>query len=187
MCHFITATLPQTIERKSVRAIFKSHGLAFKVITNPHVQAQIDPEDLYILTTTGNCDCGTILGSLSRGGEAGTGNYKTQIKKLRKQGWSEAKIQRWVSEKEQLQEKQERENAILAAQGEAEASRWLDFIRVLLTSGLTPRVGLLLHTYQGGIESERLEISQTAELQLAYLTPEFLMSIEEDVLYEFVF
>lgn len=56
----------------------------------------------------------------------------------------------------------------------------------MLTSDYTRRIGLLLHMYHGGIESERISIVRREIVKLAELTPELLMRIKEDVLYEFV-
>jgi hypothetical protein len=185
MCHFITATLPQTANHKSVSAIFTSYQLAFKQIANPHVLSQLDAKDIYILTTTGRCDCGTVLGRLNGSSESQSINYPNDVKKFRKQGWSEAKIQRWLSEKEQVQEKQESKNIILTEESTLEASHWVEFIKVLLKSGFTQRLGLLLHLYHSGIESERIKILRKERICLAELSPEFIMRIEEDILYEF--
>lgn len=186
MCHFITAVLPETAEYTSIASIFTSYHRAFKQIANPHVLSQLDAGDMYILTTAGDCDCGTVLGRLSYSSEPASTSYKNDIKKFRKQGWSDAKIQRWVSEKEQLQEKSASINAILTEEGSAEASYWVSFINAVLKSGFTQQFGLLLHSYDGGIESERIKILRKQRVQIAELTPEFVMLMKEDVLYEFV-
>lgn len=43
--------------------IFSRHKLRFKEIENESVREHLEPGDLYILTTQGMCDCGTVLGS----------------------------------------------------------------------------------------------------------------------------
>jgi hypothetical protein len=186
MCHFITATLPQNVEQDAVAGIFKSYNLAFNLISNPHVLSQLNPKDIYILTTTGHCDCGTVLGMLNRSEDSKAVSYERELEKHRKQGWSEAKIQRWLAEKEQVKEKTEREDEAQAEIASAEATRWTRFISDLLQLGHIPRIGLLLHLYGGGIESERIRNLKKEEIKLADLTPRFIMAMEEDVLYEFL-
>src|SRR5687768_8778719 len=109
MCHYITATLPQSVDTDSVAPIFRSHKFAFDLISNPHVSAQLEAGDLYLLTTTGHCDCGTALGSLNVRGPQDDLSHERELKKFRKQGWSEAKIARWIQQKENTKEKHLRE------------------------------------------------------------------------------
>src|SRR5262245_11617386 len=104
MCHYLTAMLPQSVELKSIAPIFESHKIGFELISNPHVAAQVDPQDWYILTSRKHCDCGTALGSLNQQRAANVTSYDRELKKFRKQGWSEGKIQRWLEQKEQTKE-----------------------------------------------------------------------------------
>lgn len=117
MCHYITATLPHEVELKSVAQIFDSHKLGFELISNPHVAEQIDPQAWYILTTGKHCDCGTAVGSLALQRTAKVLSYDREVMKLRKQGWSEAKIRRWLEQKEQTKERHRREDEALARGG----------------------------------------------------------------------
>jgi hypothetical protein len=184
MCHYITATLPQVVELKSVGPIFETHKLGFELISNPHVAEQIDPRDWYILTSRKHCDCGTALGSLNRRWAAKVSNYNRELKKFRKQGWSEAKIQRWLEQKEQSKERHRREDEALAEGGGSELDRWIVFLNNLVKSGHVSRFGLLLHWYHGSVEGERIKIQRRETVRLSELNPARLMKIEEDVLYE---
>ena len=186
MCHYITATLPQAVDLKSAAPIFESHKLGFEVISNPHVAEQVDPGDRYILTSRKYCDCGTALGSLND--EVGTklSSYERASKKLRKQGWSEAKIQRWLDQTEQTTERRRREDEALAKGGGPEIDRWIELLNDLIRSGPSPRLGLLLHWYHGSVEGERIKIKRRERLRLPEVKSELLMRIEEDVLYEVV-
>ncbi len=186
MCHYITATLPNAVGLEAVAPIFESHKLGFKLISNPHVSDQIDPGDWYILTTRKHCDCGTALGSLNYKGAGTVVSYERELKKFRRQGWSEAKIERWLAQKEQTRERHLREDESRAEGSTAELDRWLGVINDLLRPGLTQRLGFLLHSYQTSIESERIKIRRREKLRLPELNPERLMRIEEDVLYEVI-
>lgn len=185
MCHYITATLPHVVEPNSVAPIFENHKLGFKLISNPHVSLQIDSGDWYLLTTRKYCDCGTALGSLNQYvGKVRT--YEHDLEKFRKQGWSEAKIDRWLEEKQRTKERREREAESHAQGSTPELDQWLAFLNDLLKSGHARRVGLLLHWYQRSIESERISIQRRERLELLELNQELLRKMEEDVLYEFV-
>ena len=182
MCHYITVTLPQTADADSVAPIFRSHKLGFQVITNPHVSEQVEAGDLHILTSK-NCDCGTAVGSLNASPPHEDFSYEPELKKFRNQGWSEAKINRWLEQKEQTKQKH-----LEARDKESthELNQWIRLITDVLQSGYARRIGLLLHMYHGGIESERISILRREKVKLAGLTPELLMRMKEDVVYEFV-
>jgi hypothetical protein len=186
MCHYITATLPQNVKPELIAPIFESHKFGFKLVSNPHVAAQTTPADLYVLTTRGNCDCGTVLGSSSRDDRAEGVSYEKELKKFRQQGWSETKIQRWIEQKEQVKDRHRREDEAGGKASEPLAAPWIRLITELLTFGYTRRVGLLLHWYSRGIESERIKIVNKERVRLAELTAEVLVSMKEDVLYEFM-
>jgi hypothetical protein len=186
MCHYITATLPIKDDIASVASIFKSHGFGFELISNPHVAEQIGPQDCYVLTSGKYCHCGTALGSLTNRVPAKAINFEAQVKKLRKQGWSEAKIKRWLEQKEQTKERHLRDDEALAKGGDPELDRWIMLFKELIKVRQLPTVGLLLHWYHGSVEGERIKFQRRERFRLSELTAERLMRIEEDVLYEIV-
>ena len=51
-------------------------------------------------------------------------DFEPQVRKLRKQGWSEAKIKRWLDQKEQTKERHLREDEALTKGGAVELDRW---------------------------------------------------------------
>lgn len=186
MCHFITATLPTNAIVKSVAAIFDAHKLAFREISNSSIAAFTGPDEMQILTTTGHCDCGTVLGSLNCPDKTEQLSLNRELDRLRKKRWSEARIQRWIEEKERTKEKHAREDANQARTGTPLAAEWISFISDVLRSGQTQSIGLLLHQYRGGIESERIKVLDRKRVILTGLTPAVLMEMKEDVLYEFL-
>ncbi|HKP82048.1 MAG TPA: hypothetical protein VJT69_08515 [Pyrinomonadaceae bacterium] len=167
-------------------SIFKSHGFGFELISNPHVAQQIGPHDYYVLTSGKYCDCGTALGSLNDRVPAKAVDYEPQVRKFRKQGWSEAKIKRWLEQKEQTKERHLREDEALAKGGDPELDRWIMLFNELIRVRQIPTVGLLLHFYHGTVEGERIKIQRRERLRLSEVTAERLMKIEEDVLYEII-
>ena len=178
--------MPNRDDVASVAAIFKSYGFGFELISNAHVAEQIGPHDWYILTSGKYCDCGTALGSLNDRVPAKAVDYESQVRKLRKQGWSEAKIKRWLEQKEQTKERHLREDEARAKGGDPELDRWIMLFNELINVRQTPTIALLLHWYHGSVDTERIKIQRRERLRLSEVTAERLMKIEEDVLYEFV-
>jgi hypothetical protein len=176
MCHLITTTLSHDTELGALRPVIREHRMALAPIYNSHVATQLPRGTLYLRATQGMCDCGTALGCLTRGDRDPHHAGERDQERLRRKGWGEAKIARWVAERERSAGRETRR---------AEADRWLTFIRAVLETGRTHRFGLLLHWYCGGIETERINLRDTRRLPIAQVTPDTLMEIEEDVLYEF--
>ena len=185
MCHFITATLPGSSNLQLMAEIFEEQKLGFERILNPHVRRQIEPGDIQILTTRGHCDCGTVLGSLDRNGADLSHDYEREVGRLRMKGWSGQKIRRWIGEKEQTKARQLREDSQMLRNRTPEARRWIEFLTAVLESGATSRIGLLVHVYHGGIESDRIEILRIERVRLGELIPQSLMRMKEDLIYEF--
>ena len=189
MCHFITATLPAKTDVKRAADIFARHKLRFETIENETVRKHLEVGDLYILTTTGHCDCGTVLGSQYREPEP-TSEQKEQfrkrdIEKLKKKGWSQSKIDRWIKEAELTEEKEKRSVELAHEYGVRFASDWVAFIQDILNSRVADRIGLLVHSYSGGLGA-RIPIAGKKQVNLKELNENVLLQMSEDVIYEFV-
>lgn len=189
MCHFITATLPGETDRKKAVEIFARHKLSFKEIENESVRCHLEPGDIYILTTSGHCDCGTVLASQYRDPEQ-TAEQKElfrnrDIEKLKKKGWSKAKIDRWLKEAELTADKEARGEELAHEYGVRFASDWVAFIEDIFSSKVASRVGLLVHSYSGGLGA-RIPIDGKKQVSLKELNENVLLRMSEDVIYEFV-
>ena len=185
MCDYITAILPPGVDPDSVSSIFEEHKFGFELIVNPHLAKQVEPGAWQVMTTRGQCDCGTAIGSLTRPEGEKEPNFDRELTKFRAQGWSEAKIQRWLDQKSQVQERHKREDDHQAQGSTAELDQWINLINDLLNTGKARWLGLLLHTYHRGIESERITIVSREKVMLAELTAAQLMKLKQDVVYEF--
>ena len=186
MCDFIVAILPGNVDIPAVAAVFERHKRGFRQIHNPFLSAQIAPGDICILTTRGMCDCGTPLGSQVYNSARETSGFEMQTAKFRKQGWSEAKIQRWREQKDSGRDKQEREDKARAETSAQEVERWIWFLTDLLVSGLTDRIGLMRHYYRRGFETERLKIERLESVSPEQRTIDQLLHLEDGVVYNYV-
>ena len=179
MCHFITAVLPDVDQTAAIAGLFRKHGRAFRPLDNLSVQAQLQPGERYYFTTNGACDCGTGLGAAQRTGRSRRrSTVESQMEMLRKKGWNESKVARWLQQHDEQQMAQSRGGDLSGG-----VKSWAALIKEIVTSGRAPSVGLLLHTYAGPL-SEPIKFARK-EVKLEELTSEMLRGIDEDVLYEF--
>jgi len=190
MCHFITATLPVEADLNRSEEIFKAHRLSFRQTENESVREYLEKGDLYILTTKGMCDCGTVLASQCSDDE-GSDEIDVQkskdraLEKLKAKGWSASKIARWQkeqdlsAEREKMQDRRAHENSLTRVED------WVNFIHDLLSSKATKRIGILVHEYSGGLD-KRIKILGKQCVSLKDLTPKLLVEMREDVMYDFI-
>jgi hypothetical protein len=180
MCHFITAVLPPSVQTSSIATIFKKHGRALRPLESESIQAQLRPGEGYFVTTNGHCDCGTGLGaSLRRSRSRRRGGLDSQVEKLRRKGWSAAKIARWLQQHDEQQMAQSRKGDLSGG-----VDDWIELLNEIITSRLSTSVCLLLHSY-GGPLNEPIKLSARKVIRKEEITSEALGAIEEDILYEF--
>jgi hypothetical protein len=186
MCYYITATLPTGTKLKALMPVFDSYEMAFSPVNNKHIQSQLGSEELYFRPTQGYCDCDTVLGSLDISQMHDALVDSKKVKKLRKKGWSEEEINNWISEKMQKERaKKRKKDKYWPEFRNQQATRWINFLRELLDTGLTSRVGILIHWYKGGLDAEQIKIKKTQRINVESISAELLMNLKEDVLYEF--
>ena len=66
-----------------------------------------------------------------------------------------------------------------------EIKRWMEFLHSLLDPKIVSRIGLLKHWYNKGLQNEEIIIKRTERVEVNDISPELLLNLEEDVLYEF--
>lgn len=180
MCHFITATLPKTADHVALDTLARTFGRQFQPLASPAVAAQLPSGLAYFLTTLAHCDCGTSMGSV-RQAAARAPDWSAEEARFLKKGWSRAKVARALS---QRQEKTELKQEANEKAERAEAASLERFVSGVLASGLTPGLGLLLHSYRGPLNEEFSILRQEKVASNAPLA-EVLPTAEEDVLYLF--
>src|SRR5262249_8003102 len=148
------------------------------------VQRSLEPDEHYLQLSSGNCDCGTVLGSLRRLSDRSS-RVSEQAAKLRRRGWSESRIERTLAARADAA--RQRVQARHARFGDAhlDADQWLSLLRELIAASGAAYVGLLLHWYAGSVEAEPIAIRRREAVALDAVTADFLLWVEEDVLYVF--
>jgi len=184
MCFYITATLPKNTILEDFRNLFNKHNMAFSPLKNTHVSSQLRPEELYLRATKDYCDCDTILGSYNQFKSYQKLLNSKKVKTLRKKKWTEEEIDEWIKEK--LNKKEPKSGKKLTPlEEELEINRWLDLLHGLLNSKKVSRIGLLKHWYAKGLQDEEIRIKKTEKANINAITSDYLLNLEEDVLYEF--
>jgi hypothetical protein len=172
MCHFIKLVLPAQADIPALREIASRHGRVLNPISEPRVDHELPPGDHAYLATTGHCDC-----------ETGLVNWKSmrrehdedrEVVRLRRDGWSEAKIQRWRS---QRGEAVARKIDARTKSREHELEEWRSLLSDLLDTKID-HVGILVHWVTD-------DIRQGPVLSRERLTTETIGSLEQSVLYTF--
>jgi hypothetical protein len=143
---------------------------------------EIDGQPM-LLVSDGRCECGTALGSGSSPAEWDEASYGHDVKRLRKRGWSEHKIARWLETKRSSHAKLER-LAHEHADGPAAqpVDGWLEWLENALGPGAVGQVGLrVCH----GDESWSAATPHVTR-RIADVGPADLRAMEESTLYVFV-
>lgn len=169
MCLFLTLVLPADARPDALRPLLASHRLRLDPARDRElVPALVAGEQAF--TTGGYCDCGTAL-ALRRSRRAiGPG----EVARLRRSGWSEAKVKRWIEQRKGDVERKERKRD---AEGRSEITFWQGLLGELLDSGLA-QVGFLVHMADDAVQ--RGPLVPRAELAAATAH-----GLPENVLYLF--
>ena len=185
LCFYIAATMPKGTQIENIREILELYKMEFSEIHNPMVQAQLRPGELYFRATKDYCDCDTVLGSLNSLQDFQTISKSKKIKALKKKNWTEEEINNWINDKLRTKQNKHRKKFNPIERNE-KLNRWINFLHDLLDNKTVSHIGLLKHWYTRGLENEDIKIKNTQKISINKVTPDFLLNIEEDLLYEFL-
>ncbi|MFX1571629.1 MAG: hypothetical protein ACFFB0_02690 [Promethearchaeota archaeon] len=184
MCYYITATLPNDVNLEELKSYFDKFNMDFSPINNSNVKPQLRPNEMYLRATKSYCDCDTVLGSQNLSQEYKKLLKSKKIRTLKKKKWSEEQIHNWIMNK--INSKQHK-TALKKTPIEIhqEIDKWRNFLHTILNVAKIKRIGLIKHWYNTGLVNEEILIKNTEEIKFKEITPNLLLNLEEDVLYEF--
>ena len=185
MCFYITATLPKDVDLEQLKDTFNEYNMAFNPIKNNNIQSQLRTGELYFRATKDYCDCGTVLGSSNNLQEYQNLLNSQKVRTLKKKKWTDEEIDKWIKEKLQKKGTSTIGKKLTPMEIDEKIKRWLDFLRSLLDNKKASRIGLLKHWYDKGLQTEEITLTRTEKINIDKITSEFLLNLEEDVLYEF--
>ena len=172
-------------DEQAICRLAKASLLKWTPLAHPGVARQLWAEEKYFLTTRGMCDCGTEIGALRRADQSlppHDPDFSRELKKLKKKGWSDAKIDRWLSDS-RADAQRKHAGALQRLTGpHPEVLRWIEFVSAALNEQRASWIGVLLHWYHRRLDSEAIPIERKW-LALSEFTEDFLLHAAEDVLY----
>lgn len=98
MCHFVTMVLPPGADVDHVQQVLGRYHRGFEILENRFVAKLLKSGELYFLPSPWRCDCETELGLMYRPpADAVAPDLTSEVKELRRKGWPEARISRWLT------------------------------------------------------------------------------------------
>ncbi len=185
MCHYITGILAPGADSLAVKRMAKAHLLKWEFIENHALRKTLRDGETYYTTTNGMCDCGTGLGMLAEDRGVREPDYKRKAKRLRKKGWSDTKIERWMEDKQRDRQQARSRNANYVTNPPIDVVHWKEFIVGVLESKASRYLGLLVHWYNGSIETESINIVDRTWVIYTDVDCEYLLRASEDVIHTF--
>jgi hypothetical protein len=182
MCHFITAICSSKTKLSDINLIGETYGLQFEDCDNEHITKQISKTEKYLLKKSKMCDCGTNLGESSSKNDNTERVQKSEIDKLKKKGWTETKITRYLADKKKSDEKAAQQNDTILNRQSNELDNYVNFIKDLLKKSDSEIFGLLLHWYSKGPDNENIKLAARKNISFKTLTALDLKTLEEDTL-----
>lgn len=182
MCHFITAICSSKTKLTDINSIGKIYGLEFEDCDNEHIAKQLSKTEKYLWKKSKMCDCGTSLGEASFKNDKTKRVQKSEIDKLKKKGWTETKITRYLADKKKSADKVSQQNETVLNSQSNELDNYVNFLQEILKRTDTEVFGLLLHWYSKGPETENIKVSDRKNIVSKALTVLDLKTLEEDKL-----
>jgi hypothetical protein len=159
MCFHITLIV-RGGDPSDIDQVLRRHRRKAKPIANASIAHALAPGEAQFLTTVGHCDCGTALAPVT---VDRAGKRNAQAAKLGKKGWSQAKVERWLTDRVKADEKSEERRHTNTPDS---VELWSRIVGDVLSAPGVQQAGLLLHFYSGDLEEEAIEpVRETVPLR----------------------
>lgn len=152
MCHFITLIVA-TGDVAALTEIMAKHGRAAMPIDNPSIRKVLRDGECQYLTTRAHCDCGTVLSAHRDTAEETDKTLADDEARMRRKGWSEAKIARAMDDRRKAEAKPK-------AAGPDSFDLWEAVLLDVQTGLKLPYAGLFVRSYSGAVDSELFKASR---------------------------
>jgi len=172
MCHFITL-IASSDDDDAIRMVMQRHGRAANPMDNPSIRKVLHGDERQYATTPGHCDCGTVLASQPDSPQAFAEKLAAEASRLRRKGWSEAKIARLIKDRRKA-DARPRPN-----HGATDSLALWNAILCDLKELKLPHAGFLVRYYSGAVSSETFTASRR-ELSADCDWHQALASLAED-------
>jgi hypothetical protein len=183
VCTFVLGTLPANSPlEKLERGFFR-----FSMLSAGNVASVLQAGEWFGRLTSRYCDCGTALavsGTTERVAERKREGVEHKLDRLRRKGWSQNRIERWLAQVEADQDRHAKAKADDAAN---EAREWRDWLHHALEEVRVEHVGLLVDDYDGLLEdaygADEKSTPSVRDARLRDVDERFLENLDKGVLY----
>lgn len=179
MCTFLSLTVNASADPVAVQMTVDRLG--FRFVDAPHPKG-LPTGRRYLAHDSEHCDCGTSVGSAF--GPDAPSYLPSDLSKLRKQGWSEARIARWTEQKLAAEAKNERAEADQLQAAHQDLVSWVGLIRALLDTPTVRLVGLMHDFYASGPGYDDLPLVVEEPKPITALSEEALFRLPGGTLLE---
>jgi len=152
MCHFVTLIAP-TENADAVRAVMERHGRAANSIDSLSIRKVRHDGERQYLTTSGHCDCGTVLAPRHNTPEAFEDKLAKEAAKMKRKGWSAAKIARAIEDRRKADSRPD-------GGGSDSLELWNAVLHDLGKGLKLSYAGLLVRFYSGAVATEAFSASR---------------------------
>ena len=153
MCHFITL-IAATEDVSAVSAVLRRHGRAARPVDNASVRGVLREGERQYLTTSGHCDCGSVLSHRRDTPEDLEEKLASEEARLQRKGWSNAKIARAIEDRRKAEAKPKGGHEIDSF------DLWAAALTDLRSDLGVSRAGLFIRFYSGDISDESFKASR---------------------------
>jgi len=130
------------------------------------------------LTTSKNCDCGSVLGK-KHWDDSSEPDWKKERKKLERKRFSKRRIELLL---EQKQKKITNKNTNEIKVEQNESKKWIEFLNDKRLKNKLNEIGILYHQFSGEFQNERIKIETEKTNSVDKINTEFLKNIKENEL-----
>lgn len=176
MCTFITAIVPTETALPQLRELCDKYGFDVAPMDNLSLRTVV-PDGYQFLPMRGPCNCDTALG-YSSSSMYQMHNLQQESSKLKRKGWSAAKIARWKTDKARAPQQKK-------AEKDSELRQWERWIGEVVRSRTAKNISIILHLYDGSIDTDRISIKSIENINIDGLNAEKLANLDWDILYKF--
>ena len=177
MCQFNLLIANQKEDSDDLKRIITENGFHYRELENDSLSKQIGNNKKIILTTKGNCDCGSILG-INHQDSSPKLNVEKEKKKLKKKKWSQTKIDRYLADKIKSEDKKIQDSRLSE---ETEEFNWIRLSEQLIREQI--EFGILFHQFAGLIEEEEIKIVRINQKLIGELKKGELRNFRENELH----
>lgn len=175
MCQFNFLVIKEKSNNSEIKEIASEFGLNYAEYT---LDIPNSNEIRTFLTTTKDCDCGSVLGK-KYSDDSSQPDWKKEKKKLERKRFSKRRIELLLEQKRK--EFTEKNSSELKAENK-EAKKWTEFLTDKRLKSKLNEIGIFYHQFSGELQKERIKIENGQTNAAENIDADFLKNIKENEL-----